>query len=191
MPSDRKLEKLIERDEVWLRGVSSPAPSDELMRQTKAAMRDEIEAQRLLGGTDPEPGALLLERTRGMIRRELAHARRAPSPFAWWGRWGVAAAACLMIAVGAMRMRTGSPDDDSVDPFLVFDELSEMLDKGDIQLALLSSDLDDLDGLDRLAWDDELTFSDSDAELSDLDDAIDSLGEYEPLGWDDQSGGDV
>jgi hypothetical protein len=126
-----------------------------------------------------------------MIRRELARGKRAPVPFAWWGRWGVAAAACLMIAVGAMRMRTGSLVDDSVDPFLVFDELSDMLDKGDIQLALLSSDLDDLDGLDRLAWDDELTFSDSDAELSDLDDAIDSLGEYEPLGLDDQSGGDV
>ena len=185
---EKDLEERIESDEAWLRGISSPAPSDELIRQTKAAMRDEIEAQRLLGGTDPEPGALLLERTRGMIRQELARGKRSPVPFAWWGRWGVAAAACLMIAVGAMRMRTGGPVEDSVDPFLVLDELSEMLDKGDIQLALLSSDMDDLD---RLGWDDELTFSDSDAELSDLDDAIDSLGEYEPLGWDDQSGGDV
>ncbi len=188
---EEDLEERIERDEAWLRGLSSPAPSHELIRQTKAAMRDDFEAQRLLGGTNPEPGALLLERTRGMIRRELAHGRRAPAPFAWWGRWGVAAAACLVIAVGVMRMRSGSPIGVSVDPFLVFDELSELLNEGDVQLALLSNDLDELDELDGLGWGDELAFSDSDAELSDLADAIDLLGEDEPLGWDDQSGGDV
>lgn len=187
---EKDLEQRIERDEAWLRGVSSPVPSDELIRQTKVAMRDEFEAQRLLNGTDPEPDALLLERTRGMVRRELAQGRRASAPFVWWGRWGMAAAACLVIAVGAMRMRSGGTAGDAsrVDPFLVFDELAELLDEGDVQLALLSSDLDELD---RLGWGAEVTIYDPGAELSDLEDAIDSLGQDEPLGWDDLSGGDV
>ena len=102
----------------------------------------------------------------------------------------MAAAACLVIAVGAMRMRSAGPVGEAsrVDPFLVFDELAELLDEGDVQLALLSSDLDELD---RLGWGAEATFYDPGAELSDLEDEIDSLGQDEPLGWDDQSGGDV
>lgn len=189
MESNRDISKRIAGDEAWLGGYSTPAPSEAVVRRVQQAIRDELEVSRLLGGTDPEVGGELLARTKSAIRRELRVRVRIGGWARWWRHGGLAAAACVLMALGLGRVWPGNSGDGGTDGLVaVMDELVEFLADGDVELALLSEEVGDLE---RRAYEGWYWGESASAELSALHDEIDALGDEEPIGAAFDIGGNV
>lgn len=189
MESNRDISERIAGDEAWLGGYSTPAPSEAVVRRVRQAIRDELEASRLLGGTDPEVGGELLARTKSAIRRELRVRVRIGGRATWWRHGGLAAAACLLMAMGLWRVSPWMVEEAGTGGLVaVMDELVEFMADGDVELALLSEEVGELERREYEGW---YWGESASAELSALHDEIDALGDEEPIGAAFDTGGNV
>jgi len=112
MTSERDMRDQIERDERWLAGLleATPTPSAEVAAQVRQAVVVECERAVLDRFEDPTPDPSALEGVRAAVRREL----RRPVPWAASARTlrifgAVAAAACVVIAVGLVHFVVSGP----------------------------------------------------------------------------------
>lgn len=189
MESNRDISERIAGDEAWLGGYSTPAPSEAVVRRVREAMRDELDAARLLGGTDPEASGDLLARTKSAVRRELSVRGRSVGAARWWWHGGLAAAACVLMAMGLWRVSPWMAEETGTRGLVeVMDELVDFLADGDVELALLSEEVGDLERREYEGW---YWGESASAELSALHEEIDALGDEEPIVAADDIGGDV
>jgi hypothetical protein len=192
MSKDRDRLREIEEHEAWLSRYASPLPSGEAIGRIKEAVRLELDAAALLADAAAlAPAPELVDQVKKRIRGELAARRRG----SLWHRWrsaGLSAAACLVLLAG-MAWQVGMPRKDGnlavaereLTEFV--DSLDDVLDQGDVQLALLEKDISDLevDALADVSWGSDWGA----AELDEVRRAIDSLGNDEPS-WPEEPNGD-
>jgi hypothetical protein len=192
MSTDRDRLREIRGHEAWLSRYASPLPSGEAIGRVKEAVRLELDRSALLADAPaPAPSPELVEQVKKRIRAELAARRRA----SLWHRWrsvGLSAAACLALVSG-LAWQAGMPGRDAnlavaereLTAFV--ESLDGVLEQGDVQLALLEKDVDDLevDVLADVSWGSDWGA----AELDEVRRAIDSLGNDEPS-WPEEPSGD-
>lgn len=181
MTEDREILEQIRRDEEWLVPLmkDTPAPSAETMVLLRQAVAVELERDVLACATDPTPQPTTMASVKLAVRTELARYGRRSWSSRTWRIFGVAAAAaCVALAVGLMRlvMPTAAPtttaesrtfEEVADDMALAFQSLDQ---RRDGALSMLDQDISHMTSSRSTD-----TYDAAEAELRSISDEIDNL----------------